>query len=101
MTSTRIRPENSVTRAATVPAGTGLWRTRENRFRGCEFGRAGVRRWLAGPHGPRLARHQAPVVETGARARRRGLPGDHVRPTRLRRERQARRGRGVLAPVPR
>ena len=30
-----------------------------------------------------------------------GLPGDHVRPARLRRERQARRGRGVLDPVPR
>ena len=63
--------------------------------------RAGRRRGPAGRAVARLSRHEAAVVEAGPGARRRRLPGDRARSARLRRERQARRSRGVLDPVPR
>ena len=71
------------------------------RFQRCDARRAGRGRGTTGRVAARLPRHEAAVVEAGPGAGRRRLPGDRSRPARLRRERQADRGRGVLDPVPR
>src|SRR5947209_8637873 len=87
MTSAQITPDHRVTAAVGPgygPDATDGRRDCEDRFRRCDARRAGRRRRATGRARARLARHEAFVVEAGTCARRRRVPGDHVRPTWLR-----------------